>query len=67
MEELKNKNQRAIAIHNVVCSACGEEIPEHEKDVSLLAKMSYNELEDLECINCEIKYRDSADIDMFGG
>lgn len=53
-------------LYNVVCSACGEEIPEQEKDVSLLAKMSESELYDLECISCEMKFRDSADIDMFG-
>jgi protein-arginine kinase activator protein McsA len=67
MEKSKKNNEQAFAIHNVVCSACGEEIPEHEKDISLLAKMSQNELEDLECISCEMKFRDSADIDMFGG
>lgn len=67
MEEPKNENQKSFTIHNVVCSACGEEIPEHEKDISLLAKMSQSELGDLECISCEMKFRDSADIDMFGG
>jgi DNA-directed RNA polymerase subunit RPC12/RpoP len=60
------KSNEKCAIHNVVCSACGEEIPEHEKDVSLLSQMSISELDDVECIDCEMKYRDSADLDMFG-
>ncbi len=66
MNKVSKNNEQAFAIHNVVCSACGEEIPKHEKDISLLAKMSKIDLEDIECISCEIKFRDSADLDMFG-
>jgi hypothetical protein len=50
----------------IICCACGETIPEHEKDVELLSQMSDTQLEDVECMFCEIKFRDSADIDMFG-
>ena len=47
----------------VVCSACNELIPEHE----IYPGMLNMDADDVECIDCEIKYRDSADIDMFGG
>jgi hypothetical protein len=49
-----------------MCSACGEKIPEHEKNIEHLSRMTKSELEDVECISCEMKYRDSADIDNFG-
>lgn len=67
MNNSEQKTEEAFAIHSVVCSACGEKIPEHEKDVILLSKMSKSDIEDLECISCEMKFRDSADLDMFGG
>jgi aspartate carbamoyltransferase regulatory subunit len=52
-------------IHGVMCSACGEKIPEHEKNIEHLSRMTKSELEDVECISCEMKYRDSADIENF--
>ena len=55
-----------LFLFGVMCSACGEKIPEHEKNIKHLARMTKSELEDVECISCEMKYRDSADIDMFG-
>lgn len=58
--------REGLFLFGVMCSACGEQIPEHEKNISHLAQMSKSELEDVECISCEMKYRDSADIDMFG-
>jgi hypothetical protein len=63
-KELKTEKQ--CDIHGVMCSACGEKIPEHEKNIEHLSRMTKSELEDVECISCEIKYRDSADIDNFG-
>ena len=47
----------------ITCSVCNQLIPEHEID----PKMLNMDVSDLECIDCEMKYRDSADIDMFGG
>jgi hypothetical protein len=59
-------DKKQCDIHVVMCSACGEKIPEHEKNIEHLSRMTKSELEDVECISCEIKYRDSADIDNFG-
>jgi len=55
-----------LILSGVMCSACGEKIPEHEKNIHHLGEMTKSELEDIECIGCEMKYRDSADIDNFG-
>lgn len=38
----------------IICTACKEPIPEHE-----LTSLS----NDQECISCEMKVRDSADLD----
>lgn len=57
---MKNKEKLNIAV--LICSACGELIPEHEK----YAGMSLSELSDIECMSCEMKYWDSSDIDNFG-
>ena len=62
----KRDENKQCNIQNVMCSACGEKIPEHEKNIQHLSRMTKIELEDVECVSCEIKYRDSADIDMFG-
>ncbi len=53
-------------IYTVLCGGGGEKIPEHEKNIEHLSRMTKSELEDVECISCEMKYRDSADIDNFG-
>jgi len=66
MKTENKKRNGQCPTHGIICSACGEIIPEHEKNINHLAKMSKSELEDLECISCEIKYWDSADIDNFG-
>ena len=42
----------------IICNACGEEIPNHEKYKGM-------NTEDAECMSCEIKFWDSADIDNF--
>ena len=54
---------KALHIAVVVCSACGEEMPDHEKHPAMMAM----DIDDVECIDCEMKFRDSADLDMFGG
>lgn len=53
-------------LHNggVLCNSCHELIPEHEL---LYTEMLNMDEDDIECISCEMKYRDSADLDMFGG
>ena len=51
------KPQLNIAV--VICSACGEEIPYHEK----YPAMANMDIDEIECISCEMKYRDSADLD----
>ena len=43
----------------VMCSACGEEIPDHEKYPTMVNM----DIDEIECISCEMKYHDSADID----
>ena len=52
-----------ILIATIICGSCKEPIPDHEKDVALLSSLSQSDLEDVECISCENKYRDSSDID----
>ena len=58
--------RKQLFLFGVRCSACGEKIPKHEKNLQHLGTMTKSEIEDIECISCEMKYRDSADIDMFG-
>lgn len=55
-------NKEEIDLNCVVCSACGEEIPKHETKPEMLSM----DIDDIECLSCEIKYLDSMDIDMFG-
>lgn len=57
----KEAEAKQFTIQNVVCSACGEEIANHEKYASMQI-----DLDDVECISCENKYWDSVDIDNFG-
>ena len=59
MKEIKQKDNKAFAIHGVVCSACGEEIPEHEK----YPEMKNMDIDEIECMSCEMLARDSADLD----
>ena len=43
----------------VLCSSCGEIIPEHEK----YQEMAQIDIDEIECMDCEMKARDSYDID----
>ena len=51
------KPQLNIAV--IMCSVCGEEIPHHEKYLA----MTNIDIDEIECISCEMKYRDNADLD----
>jgi hypothetical protein len=51
------KPQLNIAV--VVCSACGELIPDHQKFPAMIQM----DKDDIECMSCEMLARDSADLD----
>jgi hypothetical protein len=61
LEEQNSNEPQKLALNKpvVMCSACGEEIPDHEK-YPAMANMSVDEIE---CISCEMKYRDGCDLD----
>lgn len=62
MNKNNNKEQEQCSIFSVVCSTCGEPLAQHE----LPANLDDIDEDIIECIPCEIKYWDSADIDNFG-
>lgn len=62
-ENIEQPQKPQLNIWVVMCSACGEEIPDHEKYTS----MTNMDIDEIECISCEMKYRDSADMDNFLG
>ena len=59
MSKNNNKETEQCTIFSVVCSACGEKLKPWElpKD---LDNIDYDEIE---CIPCEMKARDSEDLD----
>ena len=50
-------------MENLMCSACGKPIPEHEK----YPEMEQMSPDAIECMNCEMLATDSADIDNSHG
>ena len=62
-QNIQEPTKKAWSIGGVVCSACNELIPEHE----IYPEMLNMDADDIECIDCEMKFRDGADLDMFGG
>ncbi len=57
----KNEEIKPLQQHDVVCSACKNPLMEWE-----IPKGEINK-NDIECIDCEMKQRDSADIDNLMG
>ena len=62
MSKSNNNETEQCTIFSVVCSTCGEPLKQHE----LPADLNKIDKDTIECIPCEIKYWDSADIDNFG-
>ena len=59
IEEYLKQNEKRLTYGIVMCSACGEELKPWElpKDLDSI------EIDEIECIACEMKARDSEDLD----